>query len=138
MNCEIEGPLRDQVTVLASGGIALAEHMAKAIVCGTDLVAVDIPLAVALECRLCKKCILKSCPVGLDQVEFEYGKQRILNLIAAWRNQLLEVLGAMGLREVRRLRGETGRAMFFEDLEADTFGNLFGPKKKETTKISAK
>ena len=35
----------------------------------------------------------------------------------------------MGIREVRRLRGETGRAMFFEDLERDSFGRLFGKRK---------
>jgi hypothetical protein len=35
----------------------------------------------------------------------------------------------MGIREVRRLRGEVGRAMFFEDLEADTFGRFFGRRK---------
>jgi len=34
----------------------------------------------------------------------------------------------MGIREVRRLRGETGRAMFFEDLERETFGRLFGKR----------
>ena len=45
--------------------------------------------------------------------------RRIENLIGAWHQQLIEVLGAMGIREVRRLRGETGRAMFFEDLERD-------------------
>jgi hypothetical protein len=28
-------------------------------------------------------------------------------------------MGAMGMREVRRLRGETGRAMFFEDMEKE-------------------
>ena len=38
-----------------------------------------------------------------------------VNLMAAWRDQLLEVLGAMGMREVRRLRGELGRAMFQEE-----------------------
>jgi hypothetical protein len=27
------------------------------------------------------------------------------------------------------LRGETGRCMFFEDLERDTFGRLFGQRK---------
>ncbi|MGD0384336.1 MAG: hypothetical protein ABSA77_12500, partial [Thermoguttaceae bacterium] len=59
--------IRDQVTLIASGGIALAEH---------------------------------------------------------------KVLGAMGIREVRRLRGETGRAMFFEDLERDSFGKIFGKRKK--------
>jgi hypothetical protein len=49
----------------------------------------------------------------------------VVNLIGAWNNQLLEILGAMGLREVRRLRGEVGRAMFFEDLEKEIFAPLF-------------
>ena len=30
----------------------------------------------------------------------------------AWRDQLLEALGAMGMREVRRLRGEVGRTIW--------------------------
>jgi hypothetical protein len=30
----------------------------------------------------------------------------------------------MGIREVRRLRGEMGRAMFFEDLEREIFANM--------------
>ena len=122
--------LRDSVTFIISGGVALAEHMAKGIICGADLVAVDLPLLVALECRLCRKCSLETCPVELNRLDSEYGRQRIMNLIAAWHNQLLEVLGAMGIREVRRLRGETGRAMFFEDLEQETFGKIFGEKKK--------
>ena len=42
--------------------------------------------------------------------------------IGAWHAQLIEILGAMGLREVRRLRGERGRAMVFEDLEREIFG----------------
>jgi len=54
-----------------------------------------------------------------------WGAQRIINLIGAWRNQLLEVLGAMGLREVRRLRGEVGRAIFFEDIEKEIFDKVF-------------
>jgi hypothetical protein len=33
-------------------------------------------------------------------------------------------MGAMGMREVRRLRGEMGRAMFFEDLEREVFANM--------------
>jgi hypothetical protein len=46
--------------------------------------------------------------------------------MASWRDQLLEVLGAMGLREVRRLRGEMGRAMFQKDLEREAFGGITG------------
>ena len=47
---------RDLVTLIASGGIAQAEHVAKAIICGADLVAIDLPLMIALECRLCGEC----------------------------------------------------------------------------------
>ncbi|MEW6755877.1 MAG: glutamate synthase-related protein, partial [Candidatus Latescibacterota bacterium] len=36
--------LRDEVTLVAAGGIAQAEHVAKALICGADLVAVDVPL----------------------------------------------------------------------------------------------
>jgi glutamate synthase domain-containing protein 2 len=122
--------IRDEVTLIASGGIALAEHVAKAIICGADLVAIDLPLLVALECRLCGQCQRgQPCPIGLEEIEAEYGAHRIVNLVGAWHQQLIEVLGAMGIREVRRLRGETGRAMFFEDLERETFGRLFGKRK---------
>jgi hypothetical protein len=69
------------------------------------------------------------CQIALEEIEPAYGAQRIVNLISAWHQQLLEVLGAMGIREVRRLRGETGRAMFFEDLEREAFGRLFGKRK---------
>ncbi|MEA2075859.1 MAG: hypothetical protein U9O85_09070, partial [Euryarchaeota archaeon] len=64
------------------------------------------------------------CPVELKEIEPQWGAKRIINLIGAWRNQLLEVLGAMGLREVRRLRGEVGRAIFVEDMEEETFDKL--------------
>lgn len=118
--------LRDAVTLIASGGIAMAEHVAKAIICGTDLVAVDLPMLLALECRLCSLCQEgDDCPVDLGHINERRGMQRIVNLMGAWNNQLLEVLGAMGLREVRRLRGEVGRAMFFEDLEKEIFAPLF-------------
>ncbi len=119
--------IRDNVTIVASGGIAMAEHVAKAIICGADAIAVDIPLLLAMECRMCLRCEKGlACPVEIENVHPEWGKTRIMNLMAAWRNQILEVLGAMGLREVRRLRGQVGRAMFFRDLEAETFGKIFG------------
>ena len=112
--------IRDLVTLIGGGGVAMAEHMAKLVICGADVVSCDIPLLVAMECRVCKRCaqgIL--CPVEIDTVNPGWGVARIGNLIAGWHNQLIEVLGAMGIREVRRLRGEMGRAMFYEDLEKE-------------------
>src|SRR5262249_44091818 len=58
----------------------------------------------------------------LDQT---WGVQRVKNLMCAWRDQLLEILGAMGMREVRRLRGEVGRGLFHEELLRE-FKSVFG------------
>ena len=125
--------IRDEVTLIASGGIAAAEHVAKAIICGADMVAIDVPLILALECRLCGECERgQPCPIALEEIDAGFGARRIVNLMAAWHSQLLEMLGAMGIREVRRLRGETGRCMFFEDLERDTFGRWFGKRKTDS------
>jgi Pyruvate/2-oxoacid:ferredoxin oxidoreductase delta subunit len=126
----VEAGLRDTITIVASGGISMAEHVAKTIICGADLVAIDVPLMIALECRVCTNCRegLK-CPVDLSETDHDYAVQRIVNLMGAWHNQLLEMMGAMGIREVRRLRGEVGRAMFFEDLEKECFGPIFGERK---------
>ena len=121
---------RDEITLMASGGIALAEHLAKVIICGADLAAINLPLLIALECQLCNKCKPGMvCPAKLEKIDFEYGAGRMTNLISAWHDQLIEVMGAMGMREARRLRGDVGRGMFFEELEEDTFGKLFGTKK---------
>jgi ferredoxin len=116
----VDKGIRDLVTLVGGGGVAMAEHMAKLIICGADAIACDIPLLVAMECHVCKRCAEGiACPVELDSVDPGWGSKRITNLLAGWHNQLLEILGAMGMREVRRLRGEMGRAMFYEDLEKE-------------------
>jgi ferredoxin len=126
----VQARIRDEVTLVASGGIAMAEHLAKEIICGVDFAAIDMPIPIALECRVCRSCAKGlACPVDLAHIHSDYATQRLVNLIGAWRSQLIEVLGAMGIREVRRLRGEVGRAMFFEDLERESFGPIFGKRK---------
>jgi ferredoxin len=126
----IEKGVRDEITLMAGGGIALPEHMAKAIICGADLVTTNLPLLIALECHLCESCEPgMPCPARLEKTDRDYAVGRMTNLIAAWHDQLIELMGAMGMREARRLRGDVGRAMFFENLEEETFGKLFGAKK---------
>lgn len=122
----VRATFRDEVSVLVSGGIAMAEHVIKSILCGANLVGVDIPLLIALECRVCRNCREGGdCPVDIAGIDPSYGADRMVNLIGAWHNQLLEMMGAMGIREARRLRGEQGRVMFKENLESDTFAQLF-------------
>ena len=80
-------------------------------------------------------CPPGSCPVHLPDLNVRRGAQRLINLIGAWNNQLLEILGAMGMREVRRLRGEVGRAMFKEDLDKEIFAPLFARPEGETRRV---
>ncbi len=124
----VEAGRRDEVTLLASGGIIAAEHVAKAIVCGADAVVLDTPLLVALQAQLVGECADRDTSRFRlpDGIAVEWGVRRIRNLMASWRDQLLEVLGAMGLREARRLRGEMGRAMFQKDLEHEAFSGIAG------------
>jgi ferredoxin len=121
----VDEGLRDQVTLIASGGFSMAEHVAKAILCGADAVYVDFPVLIALECRMCHRCEQNlACPVEIENASIKWVTSRTINIIGAWHNQLLEVMGAMGIRDVRRLRGEVGRAMFFEELDKNIFGSL--------------
>ncbi len=90
--------LRDQVTIIASGGITLAEHVPKAIICGADLVGIDTTILVAA--------------------------QRLVNLFGVWHDQLIEILSAMGMRDVRRLRGDIGRSMMDAELREQSFKGI--------------
>lgn len=123
----VDAGIREQVTLLGGGGIVLAEHVAKAIVCGLDAVSVDSASWIALQARFSGEVRAR------DQVQahfpgfaMDWGTARLRNLAGCWRDQLLEILGAMGLREVRRLRGETGRCMFQRTLEDEAFGEIDG------------
>jgi ferredoxin len=121
----VDEGIRDSLILLASGGIAMAEHVAKSIICGVDAVFVDFPILLALDCRMCRRCTEGlPCPVKIDEARSSWVAARVVNLLGAWHNQLLEVMGAMGIRDARLLRGETGRAMFFEDLDRATFQSL--------------
>ncbi|MFN2195056.1 MAG: hypothetical protein ACK2UW_02900 [Anaerolineales bacterium] len=108
---------------LPNSAVAITQAIA-----GLDAVGLDLPLLVALQGRLMgefsgREGVAFHLPARIPP---EWGVQRLKNLIAAWRDQLLEILGAMGLREVRRLRGEMGRALFMVDLEREAFAEIEG------------
>lgn len=127
--------LRDRITLMASGGIAAAEHIPKTILLGADAVVIDIPLLIAMDIVKWKqgKNGSRSFSLrGIEELDPRWGASRIINLMLSWRDQLLEILGAMGLRDVRRLRGETGRAIF-ADLEREHFVRRLKNRSKETS-----
>lgn len=124
----VDAGRRDEVTLLGSGGIIAAEHVPKAIIAGLDAVVLDTAPMVALQAQFTGELI------NQDDIAFQlpesltvpWGVQRLKNMAAAWRDQMLEILGAMGLREVRRLRGEMGRAIFMKEHEQEAFAGIEG------------
>jgi hypothetical protein len=124
----LKAGVRDKVTLLHSGGVIAADHLPKAIICGLDAVGLDLPLLVAIQARLSGDTSSREDYKAKLPRRFndKWACQRIVNLTGSWRDQMLEILGAMGIREVRRLRGEMGRAMWCSHLEEEAFSEIEG------------
>jgi len=121
----VEAGLRDEVTLIASGGVTLAEHVPKAILSGADCAAINTTVLVALQMEFEGECVSETegriRPENFDPV---WGARRLTNLLASWHYQIIEILSAMGMRDVRRLRGDAGRAIFQEEMEKQFFNDI--------------
>jgi glutamate synthase domain-containing protein 2/ferredoxin len=108
--------IRDKITLIASGGIRTAYDALKAIALGADGVVIGTAEMVALGCVRCACCESgRGCPRGIASTDTElihlmdlqWATQRLINLQNAWHEQMLEVLGRLGMKSIRDLRGRT-------------------------------
>jgi len=108
--------IRDQITIIASGGIRNAYDVAKAIALGADGVQIGTAEMVALECLRCHQCesgrgcvrgIATTDPELVDMMTVDWGTKRIANMYLAWTWQLKEILRRFGMRSIRELVGRT-------------------------------
>jgi glutamate synthase domain-containing protein 2/ferredoxin len=108
--------IRDGVTLIVSGGARTAWDVMKAIALGADGVVIGTAEMVALGCVRCACCESgRGCPRGIASTDpelmmlmsLDWATQRLINLMSAWREQMVEILVKLGIPSTRELRGRS-------------------------------
>ncbi|MBO4326380.1 MAG: alpha-hydroxy-acid oxidizing protein [Clostridia bacterium] len=105
--------IRNNVSLVAGGSIRSASDVVKAIALGADACYIATAALLALGCHLCRTCQTGKCNWGIatqrpdlvKRLNPEIGKERLVNLMTAWRREIMELMGGMGINSIEALRG---------------------------------
>ena len=105
--------IRNNVSLVAGGSIRSAADVVKAIALGADACYIATAALLALGCHLCRTCQSGKCNWGIatqrpdlvKRLNPEIGSERLLNLMTAWRHEIMELMGGMGINSIESLRG---------------------------------
>ncbi len=105
--------IRNNVSLVVGGSIRSSSDVVKAIALGADACYIATAALLALGCHLCRTCQSGKCNWGIatqrpelvKRLNPEIGEQRLVNLMTAWRHEIKELLGGMGINSIEALRG---------------------------------
>ena len=105
--------IRNQVSLVAGGSIRSASDVVKAIALGADACYIATAALLALGCHMCRTCQSGQCSWGIAtqrpelvrRLDPELGARRLVNLLTAWKHEIKELMGAMGINSIEALRG---------------------------------
>ena len=108
-----EEGIRNNVSLVVGGSIRSASDVVKAVALGADACYVATAALLALGCHLCRTCQSGKCNWGIatqrpelvKRLNPEIGKERLVNLMTAWRHEIKELMGGMGINSIEALRG---------------------------------
>lgn len=108
-----EEGIRNNVSLVVGGSIRSASDVVKAIALGADACYIATAAVLALGCHLCRTCQTGKCNWGIatqqpdlvKRLNPEIGSKRLINLMNAWRHEIKELMGGMGINSVEALRG---------------------------------
>jgi glutamate synthase domain-containing protein 2 len=105
--------IRGNVSLVAGGSIRSAADVVKAVALGADACYVATAALLALGCHLCRTCQTGKCNWGIatqrpdlvKRLNPDIGSERLINLMTAWRHEIMEIMGGMGINSIEALRG---------------------------------
>lgn len=108
-----EEGIRNHVSLIAGGSIRSSADVVKAIALGADACYIGTAALLALGCHLCRSCQTGLCNWGITtqrpelvkRLDIDEGSRRLVNLMTAWRHEIKEMMGGMGINSVEALRG---------------------------------
>ena len=105
--------IRDSVSLVVGGSIRSSADIVKAIALGADAVYIATSALLALGCHLCRSCHEGKCNWGIatqrpelvKRLNPDIGMERLVHLITAWKHEIKEMMGGMGINSIEALRG---------------------------------
>ena len=124
--------IRNHISLIVGGSIRSSADVVKAIALGADACYIGTAALLALGCHLCRSCQTGKCNWGIatqdpelvKRLAIDMGSQRLINLMIAWKHEIKEMMGGMGINSIEALRGNRLmlRGIGMTDRELDILG----------------